>query len=287
MKKALLAALALFFFISSGYTQDLIIHRDKDQFPLWYSSTKVLVKFKDATKNNFSQPSELAHGVKEIIEGYQKDYAFLTFASKDELMSALPSLRSHENVVLAHPLLVNESGEEAAGFTDLLIVKLKKGFTEQNALDVFKKNGLEIKEVDAYQKDIYYLSGQSVMDDPNEVATKLYETGVFDFSQPNCLRFVKPAGVPNDPLYSANWGLPIVKAAAAWDVTSGCFAIKIAVIDDGVLLTHADLSGNLLPGADVTGGGTNGGVSAAGKPMEPSLRVSLLRQATTASVLQV
>ncbi len=46
---------------------------------------------------------------------------------------------------------------------------------------------------------------------------------------------------------------------AAWDMTTGCASIKIAIIDDGVQLNHPDLVGNLLPGFDATNSGTNGG----------------------------
>jgi subtilisin family serine protease len=45
----------------------------------------------------------------------------------------------------------------------------------------------------------------------------------------------------------------------AWNVTpGGCEDIVIAIIDDGVTLTHEDLMANLLPGYDATGGGSGG-----------------------------
>ena len=44
----------------------------------------------------------------------------------------------------------------------------------------------------------------------------------------------------------------------AWDITTGCSSIKIAIIDNGVQLNHPDLAGNLVVGLDATGNGNNG-----------------------------
>ncbi len=56
--------------------------------------------------------------------------------------------------------------------------------------------------------------------------------------------------IPNDPSYSLfQWNLPIIKAPAAWDVTTGGPVI-IAVLDTGVALTHPDLQSKLVSGYD-------------------------------------
>src|SRR5678816_2799956 len=45
----------------------------------------------------------------------------------------------------------------------------------------------------------------------------------------------------------------------AWTLSTGSSTVKIAIIDEGVSLTHADLSANLVPGYDAAGLGSNGG----------------------------
>ena len=48
---------------------------------------------------------------------------------------------------------------------------------------------------------------------------------------------------PNDPLYSGQWGLTLINAPAAWDVTTGSTDVVIAVIDAGLDTSHPDLAG--------------------------------------------
>ena len=69
----------------------------------------------------------------------------------------------------------------------------------------------------------------------------------------------------NDPYAGSQWHLPVMKAQSAWDVVNGA-GVTIAIIDTGVLPSHADLAANLVPGwntyenstatSDVQGHGT-------------------------------
>ena len=55
--------------------------------------------------------------------------------------------------------------------------------------------------------------------------------------------------VPNDPYYQYQWHYPQISLPQAWNVTTGANAI-VAVIDTGVVLSHADLQGQLVDGYD-------------------------------------
>jgi len=78
-------------------------------------------------------------------------------------------------------------------------------------------------------------------------------------------RRVQSTLVPNDPYNGSEWHLPKINAGTAWDVARGA-GITIAVIDSGVMGTHADLLPNLVAGwnfvdsnsstGDVNGHGT-------------------------------
>jgi type VII secretion-associated serine protease mycosin len=48
--------------------------------------------------------------------------------------------------------------------------------------------------------------------------------------------------IPNDPLYSQQWGMPMIGANKMWDVTTGVKEVIVAVIDSGVDYNHEDLA---------------------------------------------
>ena len=49
----------------------------------------------------------------------------------------------------------------------------------------------------------------------------------------------------NDTFYSELWGLPMIGAPLAWDVTQGSSSVVVAVVDTGADVTHPDLDGNI------------------------------------------
>lgn len=60
--------------------------------------------------------------------------------------------------------------------------------------------------------------------------------------------------VPNDPRYSDQWGLRIIGAEQAWDVSADCSPTVVAIIDSGVDYLHEDLAGNIwINEAEVNG----------------------------------
>ncbi|MEI6257455.1 MAG: S8 family peptidase [Planctomycetota bacterium] len=67
---------------------------------------------------------------------------------------------------------------------------------------------------------------------------------------------VHATAIPNDPLFSSQWGLQNVgqystaigadiQATQAWNVTTGSRNVVVAVIDSGIDITHPDLAANI------------------------------------------
>lgn len=57
---------------------------------------------------------------------------------------------------------------------------------------------------------------------------------------------------PNDPAFGdpqKRWHLDQIQAAQAWDITTGCANVSIAIIDDAVLTTHEDLAQKIYTNA--------------------------------------
>ncbi len=50
---------------------------------------------------------------------------------------------------------------------------------------------------------------------------------------------------PNDPEFSALWGISRIRAPGAWDLTTGASSVVVADIDTGVDYAHPDLAANM------------------------------------------
>jgi subtilisin family serine protease len=58
-------------------------------------------------------------------------------------------------------------------------------------------------------------------------------------------------GVVNDPLFPRQWGLDQIHAPAAWQHGYRGAGATVAIVDTGVDLTHPDLQGHIVGGADL------------------------------------
>lgn len=77
------------------------------------------------------------------------------------------------------------------------------------------------------------------------ISAGLLGSGLFQFAEPDWK--VYPLAKPNDPFFANQWHHVNVKSEKGWNLHTGN-AVKIAICDTGVDLTHPDLAPNLLPG---------------------------------------
>ncbi|HTE11194.1 MAG TPA: S8 family serine peptidase, partial [Chitinophagaceae bacterium] len=179
-----------------------------------------------------------------------------------------------------HPVFKSPSGKDM-GYGDELVVKLKAGTGITHLEDFVKKNNCSIVKKYAFADKIYIISsGQANNYDAVETANRFFESGLFEYAEPDLTLFDGLTAAPNDPLYNYEWahqntgsaiqynGTPGVdmKVQQAWDITRGA-GIKVAIIDEGVDLTHPDLQANLLQGFDATKFSSGPGD---GKPLSPN-----------------
>ena len=85
--------------------------------------------------------------------------------------------------------------------------------------------------------------------DLDEATSKLSGLDQVIETSPNRFRFSDL--VPNDPMYSLEWGLEKINCPAAWDRSTGSSTTVVAVIDTGIDLDHPDLLSQLVPGRDL------------------------------------
>jgi subtilisin family serine protease len=79
--------------------------------------------------------------------------------------------------------------------------------------------------------------------DPISVAREAAERPGVEFAEP--IYLYAQSRTPNDPRLEELWGMSAIHADAAWSTAVGDRRVIVAVVDDGVALTHADLAPNL------------------------------------------
>lgn len=95
---------------------------------------------------------------------------------------------------------------------------------------------------------------------------ELGQNNQVEFAEPNFTRFLKPH--TNDPFFNSQWSInnqsylggtadADMDVDNAWAIATGQ-GVKVAIIDEGIDLTHPDLAANLLSGYDATGNNSYG-----------------------------
>ena len=180
-------------------------------------------------------------------------------------------------VDFVHSCFKSISGKDM-GYGDQLTVKLKSGVAVPAFEQLLQQLQCSIVKKYRFAANIYLLAaGRANGFDALALANRLFETGLFEYAEPDLTLFDGLLSDPADPLYSYQWahantgtgqqynGLPGIdmKVQQAWAYTRG-EGIKIAVLDEGVDLNHPDLKDNLLQGFDCLTGTANAGD---GKPL--------------------
>jgi thermitase len=71
-----------------------------------------------------------------------------------------------------------------------------------------------------------------------------------EYAEPNYI--LRAVLDPNDPFFPSQWGLDMIDAPEAWDVTTGSSDIIIAIVDSGIDLDHLDLKNKIWVNNDET-----------------------------------
>ena len=171
------------------------------------------------------------------------------------------------------PFLIYKDGT-LQGIQDEFVVKLKSGDSYSELKFMAQSTGATILRNDPYSPDIYVLQTAKDSDgNALEMANYFHETGLFEWAEPNFLLLLKK--LTNDTFFDYQWSLENTGSAIqyngtpdadmdvveGWTISTGSASIKVAILDEGVDLTHPDLLANMLSGYDATGLGSGGGPS--------------------------
>ncbi len=182
-------------------------------------------------------------------------------------------LSDNPSIKFANPLFINESNQRFSYYNEI-IVKLKDDTSLRELEKQLTNSAWAVCSEYDHGFNIHVLCDRSGEGkDGLELANELFESGLFHYAEPNFIAENPEQYIPNDPDISLQYSLENdggiynndigtsgadMNVLDAWDVTTGCSEIVIAIIDDGVNLNHPDLTANLIPGFDALGFGTGG-----------------------------
>jgi thermitase len=141
----------------------------------------------------------------------------------------------------------NEGSQPAPAYVPgEILVKFKPTVGPLGAQDTLAAQGLQVTGT---IQPIEVLKVTVAPGEELETVAALQREPSVLYAEPNYIAFAFDI-IPNDPMYGNQWGLPKIKAPAAWDITTGSSDVIIAVLDTGIDLDHPDLacSGKLMAG---------------------------------------
>jgi subtilisin family serine protease len=239
-----------FFYSENGKEEHFKIRKDK-----------IAIRTKSKVKAEELLLQESFRHMKKM----QNDLLFATVDSGVVKTDKLEQLEQREEISDVHYFLEYADGALQLP-TERIFVKPKHGqslkrIIQESGLSGKVKTSKEINSIDG----IHMLTLDVKMKNILQVCRIVYKTGLVDFVEPCFTRQIRPF----NQYYQNQWGLKNtgqnggtsgidIKAEATWSITRGNSNIKVAVLDEGVDLTHPDLQANLLTGYDATSGSPGG-----------------------------
>lgn len=141
-----------------------------------------------------------------------------------------------------------------------LLIQFKEGTTETGKANILRALGASVKEqiyTNAMKrfgkKEGVFLITSNM--NALEAKARLAGNEVIDFVEPN---YVYQTSLESNDLYNFSlWGLNAsfgINAPALWGTTTGSSKVVIGIIDEGVMITHEDLSANIGTTKEIANG---------------------------------
>lgn len=194
---------------------------------------EILIKFEDAVqlKSGSLLKSAGISAIDKILQSHGADGLQKLFPTETKLKSAR---------VVKDPLGQDMVIPSLHNIYKIVLPQLKRtGGTPPNIFE-FIQELKELPEVEYAEPNYIFSIGDFTPTGPEMTMLEAME-------QPfNQNIFQAATGlIPNDPLYSSQWGIPATKIDVVWNTVTGDDKQVIAILDTGVDWTHPDLAENI------------------------------------------
>ena len=157
------------------------------------SDTKLYVRFEKLDETGIKSLIENMHvgNLKEIYYCglYDDYYIIMQHTSQEDIWGLVRKLNENKDVVYASPVFWDDRGLEGASYTNEIIVSLKS----KEDYPVLLKCAEDYQINDVKYIDLLYAYILTLPHNPQkdamEIALELYETGLFEYAEPNFITF--------------------------------------------------------------------------------------------------
>jgi thermitase len=152
--------------------------------------------------------------------------------------------------VLAFALVVAGGSAAASSSTDQILVKFRAGTSAQAEAAINSRHGgTVVGEIAQLGVRIVHVSSNA-----SDAAHAYAGEGAVEYAEPDAE--AEAAETPNDPSFSAEWGMTKIQAPGAWGISHGSASVAVAVLDTGISASHPDLAGKIVKQANFSSSGT-------------------------------
>lgn len=205
---------------------------------------------KDVNVNDFKLEADRSQNKASSLR--YAEVQFETNLTNAEYLAKLDALKKSQGIRTVYPSFKSETGTEI-GLSDYIYVKLQNAGDFSILETQAAKYDLTIVEQNKYMPLWYTLRcSENTQYSSLEVGNRIFETELFASAVADLMTY-DDIECTNDPDFNLLWGLSNggnpaadVNACDAWTITEGS-GVNVAVLDQGIELTHIDLAANISP----------------------------------------
>lgn len=258
--KQIILSIAIIISVCTLHAQEKLNYKfNSKNIEFTISKEKMYVEFKPTQKTSIQRTEK--DGFKALAD----NSAILKMADlKGTYQERKISLKSKISTDFQRiePVLIYKDGTQQIAKGELNI-KLKANASLSNVL-----KGIDFSfESNEFDKSLYLVKVGLETSELFKLINQLQENNKIEFVEPNFIRMIRSH--TSDPFFLSQWTInnqgylggtvdADMDVDDAWKYATGA-DIKVAIIDEGVDLSHPDLTPNLLSGFDATDGDSNGG----------------------------